>query len=426
MMRLILCLIIFSALIANPFSQVFPQGDEFSEEGWSFGFGGYYKNLFMYQERDEFYRRFYTPPQKKRMISDMNRLRLSPELNYADSFTLHGDFDIEAVSTNYDDSDEFDRLWRGSDYNDIVKPEAGIYDRENFYSRARVQNLYGKFVAGRFTGTAGRQQVRFGSSRLWNPLDLMNPFSPLSVEGADEQKGTDAFRLDWYPGESTELACVAAPKRENDRLDETSMGSGNWIARFKTGVKVFDAAILGGYTAKRKNAGADFAAEVNDGLLTGVFLYSDPARGRSFWQCGTGYEYTFSSGIYLLIEYFYNSLPVNGDNDLRMALLHYSVSGVDESNYYIISNRMITYNRHYCSAAAGYDFHPLLRGEIFSIYDFQGKGVFINASMKLNAMENLDVTAGAITAFVSRRGSPSDFEVYDREPLCYASMQFYF
>jgi hypothetical protein len=58
-------------------------------------------------------------------------------------------------------------------------------------------------------------------------------------------------------------------------------------------------------------------------------------------------------------------------------MLHYSTDGIDESNYYIISNRMITYNSHYASVAAGYDFHPLLRGEIFSIYDFQGEGYFL-------------------------------------------------
>ena len=405
---------------------LYSEEDNLFEEGWNFRFRGYYKNLFMYQERDEFYSRIYLPPEDKKLVTDLNRLRVSPEVNYAESFTLHADADLEAVLSNYSNSDEFDLLFRDKGYNDPVKPEAEFAHRENLYVRGKIQNFYAKMVAGKFTGTAGRQQVRFGSSRLWNPLDLMNPFSPLSVEGADEQKGTDALRLDWYPGESTELTCVAAPKRREDSLDKADAGSGNYIARMKSGVKAFDAALLGGYTAKRRNAGADFAAEVYDGLLTGVFLYSDPEKGKEYWQCGAGYEYTFQCGLYFLMEYFFNSLPVNDDNELQEALLHYSADGIDSSNYHILSNRMITYNSHYLSIAAGYDFHPLLRGEVFSIYDFQGRGVFLNGVLKFNALENLDITVGIISAFIKRNNRTSDFEVYNKEPVYYASLQYYF
>lgn len=422
------CLLNFfiTALFIISALPLYSEDDELREDGWSFKFNGYYKNLFMYQERDEFYRSIDSRPEKKRLITDINRLRLSPEINYADSFMLHADADIETVSVNYRDSKEFDLLFRNTGYNDLTEPDVVIIDRDNLYSRGKMQNLYAKMVAGKFTGTAGRQQVRFGSSRLWNPLDLMNPFTPITVEGPDEQKGTDALRLDWYPGESTELTCVAAPKRMDDSLEKTEAGSGNYIARLKSGVKVFDAAILGGYTANRRNAGADFTAEFFDGFLTGVFLYSNPERGDDYRQCGTGYEYTFQSGVCFLVEYFYNSLPVNDDDELQLALFHYAADGIDESNYYILSNRMITYNSHYSSVAAGYGFHPLLRGELFSIYDFQGRGLFLNGSLKVNAMENLDITAGAITAFVNKTCRSSDFRVYNKEPLYYTSLQYYF
>jgi hypothetical protein len=426
-MRSGFCFSIFiSAFLLTASPPLYSREDDLLQEGWNFSFTGYYKNIFMYQERDDFYSHIYSTPEKKKLAADINRLRLSPELNYSESLTLHADADLEGISSNYNDSDEFDILFRGESYNDLIKPEVEITDRDNLYARVKIHNAYAKMTAGRFTGTAGRQQVRFGSSKLWNPLDLMNPFSPLSVEGADEQKGIDALRLDWYPNESTELTCVAAPKRKEDRLDKTDAGSGNYIARLKTGVKAFDAAVLGGYTAKRRNAGADFAAEFFDGLFTVVFLYSSPEDGADYWQCGTGYEYTFQSGIYFLVEYFYNSLPANDDEDLQAAILFYSINGIDESNYYILSNRMITYNSHYTSFAMGYDLHPLLRGELFLIYDFQGKGLFLNGSLKLNAMENLDIIAGAITAFVKDNGRDSDFEIYNKEPMYYASLQFYF
>jgi hypothetical protein len=407
-------------------SALYSNGDAFTDEGWNFKLNGYYKNLFMYHEVNRFQSDIYSPAEKKKLISDMNRLRISPVINYSGNFILYADADFEAVRSNYNKTQHFDEYWRGSDYNDFMKLSREPYYSRELYCRAEFQNVYGKMSAGKFTGTAGRQQIRFGSSRLWNPLDLMNPVSPLLAEGSSEQKGTDAFRLDWYPGESTELTGVAAPRRENDDFSDITVESGNYIARLQTGVKEFDAALLAGHTAKRKNAGADFTAEFYDGLLSGVFLYSAPSDGEEFYQCGSGYEYTFSSGIYFLMEYFYNSLPVNDDAELQAALVSYALIGPDQSNYNTISNRIITYNSHYLSIAAGYDFFPLLRGELFSVYDFQGRGVFLNASLKFNAFENLDLKAGVITAFVDEADRPSDFIIYDEQPMYYASLQFYF
>jgi hypothetical protein len=78
----------FLLIVALP---LYSQEDDLIEEGWNFKFSGYYKNLFMYQEREEFYSSIYSVPEKKKMATDINRLRLSPEINYGESFTLHAD-----------------------------------------------------------------------------------------------------------------------------------------------------------------------------------------------------------------------------------------------------------------------------------------------------------------------------------------------
>lgn len=413
-------LIVILAATSPLFSQ-----DDTSGEGWNAKLSGYYKNLFMYQEKGTWYDAGYLPDER-RMLSDLNRLKLSPEITWSDSFIFHTDADIEGIFSNYGDTSVFDSYWLDQDYNRLTKPHREFVNNENTCIRAEIRNMYAKMVMGSFTGTLGRQQVRFGSSRLWNPLDLLNPFSPLLVEGADEQTGIDALRVDWYPSDYTELALAANPARKNDSLDETNAGSGNYIARFKAGLDRVDVAVLAGYTAKRRNYGFDFQQVLLDGMLTGVVLCSDPQEGASFWQCGAGYEYTFASGLYLLTEYFYNSLPVNEDDELADALSSAALSGINSSSYYILSNRMITYNSHYLSAAAGYDFHPLVRGELFSIYDFQGRGIFINTSVTWNAAENLDITAGTICSRVHPGGKTSDFDTYDNKPAFYFSAIFYF
>lgn len=393
---------------------------------WEMVFHGSCRNLFTYQETDEFIKNSTSLPEEKRMAADLNRISLSPEINYGDSFTFHADMDVEAIFSNYNKTVPFDLYWRGSEYNNFTRPSVEPVYNTSICLLAEIRNIYVKMTGGAFTTTIGRQQVRFGSSKLWNPLDILNPLSPVHVEGSEEQNGIDALRLDWYPGESTELTCVVNPVRENNRLSDTSVKSSNYAVRFKTGFSECDTAVLAAYTAKRSNVGFDFQLVVLDGLLTGAILWSMPEEGKNFLQCGSGYEYTFGNGIYFLVEYFYNSLPVNDDDDLQRAVFLMSSEGIRAAGYYILANRIITYNAHYVSVAAGYDIHPLLRGECFGIYDVQGSGLFLNISLKLNALQDLDLTAGILSSFVKQNSRPSDFLPYDRKPFYYAAVDYYF
>jgi hypothetical protein len=109
---------------------------------------------------------------------------------------------------NYLKSPEFDGLLRPSDYNDLFKlSREPVYD-EDLYYRTRIHRLYAKIAVGNLTITGGRQLVRFGSGRLWNPLDIMNPISPTALEGIEEQKGIDARRMEYYINATTEIGLV--------------------------------------------------------------------------------------------------------------------------------------------------------------------------------------------------------------------------
>ena len=65
-----------------------------------------------------------------------------------------------------------------------------------------------------------------------------------------------------------------------------------------------------------------------------------------------------------------------------------------------MANQFLTTNQHYLAVALGYDFHPLVRGEFFTIGDIQGQGIFWSPALKINAYENLDFTIGVMGAFV--------------------------
>ena len=163
-------------------------------------------------------------------------------------------------------------------------------------------------------------------------------------------------------------------------------------------------------------------------MLRGSVLYSNPEDYDYYVQASMGYEYTFSFGLYLLAEYFFNQNGLNYNADLKNAYAASLISGMSQSGYNLLANQFLTANRHYLGFVLGYDIHPLVRDDFFIIIDFEGRAAFINESLKFNAMENMDITAGLMFAFTGGGTNKiSDFESFTGDNLLYyISLSLYF
>lgn len=402
-------------------------GDDIFKEKEFFKISGSYKNLFTYTETDNYYGDNYFTTEKKVLKADLNRLRISPELNYDDVVIIHVDFDNELIRSNYNKSYEFENYWFVEEYNQLSDLTWEPYYDEKYYYRTKIHRAYTKITLSDFRIALGRQQIRFGSGRLWNPLDILNPLSPTFVEGAEEQKGTDALKLDYYPGDFTEISLVFDPKKQNNRVEDVKFKNSNSIARIKATVRETDIALLGGYISRRKTGGMDISTTLLDGILRGSFLSSRPEESSAYLVGNGGYEYTFSFGLDLLFEYFYNEKGLNRDPDLLFEYQKSLLTGISQDNYFILSNRIMTFNRHYLGLSLGYDFHPLVRGELFSIYDIDGRGLFGSFSLNVNLLQNLDLSLGIMSAVIFKgSGYGSDFEEFEEYPLLIGALILYF
>ena len=397
------------------------------EKTVSFELKGYYKNLFIFQRVHNYYGDNYILSREKNLITDLNRIRLNPVLKISDILILHVDIDNEAIFSTYNKSFEFDAYWRPSHYNELTHPEWDIVHNRDIYYRMKIHRAYAKLSLGDFTFTLGRQQIRFGSAKLWNPLDIMNPISPTFVEGPQDQGGIDAIRVDYYFNETTELSLVYNQKRYENKPEKIHIRNSNSVARFKTAViEDIEIAVLGGYISRRGVIGADLSITVLDGILRSAFLYSNPENGASYIQCSGGYEYTFSNGIYFLVEYFYNQNALNYNSDLKSIYYSSAIYGIHQWNYFYLSNQFVTFNQHYSAIALGYEFHSLLRGDFFTIYDFQGKALFFNISLKYNILEDVDLTAGVMLGHIFGNKGSSDFSAIYGQNMYYMSLQWFF
>ncbi len=423
--------------------------------GPKFKFKGQVKNLYAFHRTDNYLGEMPLTSSSKNLSADLTRLRLSPEFLYKDIVTLKVDYDNEIIWNNYGKSSDFKSYWRPSQYNDILHVAWEPYRGNDLHYRTKLHRAYAKFSVDKFSLTLGRQQIRYGSGKLWNPLDILNPISPTFVEGIEEQKGTDALKMDIYPDEKTEISIVFNPKKSNDKIEHFNFQESNYLLHAKTAIGDVDIAILGGYISRRGVAGFDFAAILFKGMLRGSLMASQapadykpdylamaitnyfpqydlrkllPGKNEKrsiYFSANLGYEYNFKNGLYVLVEYFYNQNATNYNKDLKAALYGMQFNAMNQKTYLQIANQFLTVNQHYVAAAFGYDFHPLVRGELFTIGDIQGRGIFWGPSVKINAYENLDFTVGMMGSFIFNNRT-SDFSEFRKNYFFYASGSYVF
>ncbi len=404
------------------------------DNGPEFEISGYYKNLFVYQKVHQFIGKNpcnFLVNRDRHLAADLSRVRVSPEFTLSDTLVIRVDFDNELTWSNYNRTFEFDNYWRNDTYNDLLKLSWEPYYGDHVYYRTKIHRAYIKVDVKNLSISGGRQQVRFGSGRLWNPMDILTPISPTYIEGAEEQKGTDALRVDYFFGAFTELSLVYDQKLHDDSYRKISIKDANTLARFKTTIQETEFSFLGGRVAHRWLGGADVSTILFDGMLRGSIVFSFPEYEDWYFQGNAGYEYTFKKGIYFLVEYFYNQNSFSNNRMLKYSYTQYSLFrtneylGINQHIYKRISNQFLTYNQHYGGLAIGYDIHPLVRGELFSIYDFQGFGLFISPSLKINAHDNVEVAAGALIG-VLIRDRISDFGFLGRQNIYFLQLKYHF
>lgn len=126
-----------------------------------------------------------------------------------------------ATIVGAEDADGFSALTTGSagGFNTGVglrAPEAfpltwwvGDDPLEDVRLQGRTDRFLFKFTPDQATITVGRQPITFGSGLFFTPMDLVNPFTPATID-SEYKPGVDAVRVDGFFGVSGQVSVVAA------------------------------------------------------------------------------------------------------------------------------------------------------------------------------------------------------------------------
>ena len=206
-------------------------------------------------------------------VSNLTRIRLEPHYRRQD-WSLKAAYDLELLSGSFLDSPEFAFLKQARDprywalQHELHESEELVVRHQLYRGTVQWRSPVGDF-------RLGRQQVNWSTALIWNPMDILNPVSPLQLE-PDERIGVDALLWDKSWGALGRITAVHAPQHNAD-----DASSGLRIKRFIGGI---DASVMAGEFADVTKVGVSGSGSVaGTGWRTEV-VWSGRDEADDYWQ----------------------------------------------------------------------------------------------------------------------------------------------
>ncbi|HCY75917.1 MAG TPA: hypothetical protein DHV28_08340 [Ignavibacteriales bacterium] len=273
-------------------------------------------------------------------------------------------------------------------YQPLMDLDVFLWNNKSSIAYLEADRLYLDYYAGDLQTTLGRQRIAWGTSWVWNPLDIFNPRSVLDFDH-EELPGVDALRLQYYTGSVSKVELALAPARDKKNSSYAFLLSQNAFDY------VFN--IMAGFKRERWIMGTAWSGDILDAGFRGEITYSqnpdrittyDPiystlnedaisANENNVLSFVLSGDYTFPNSFYIHTEILFNS---NGKSK-NIGLFN------DEAyNLGLLSASKWSLYQEF-----SYDISPLMRGTLFAIINPIDKSFVFVPSVSYSVITNLDL-----------------------------------
>lgn len=292
--------------------------------------------------------------------------------------------------------------------------ERDFIDEEEAQMTGVIDRAWLDWYIGEVQFTFGRQRIAWGTSLVWNPIDIFNPSSPLDFDN-EEKPGTDALRLQWYTGPASKFEFAIEPHKDNEDATVAFLAQIN-----KWG---YDFILMGGALNEDETVlGAAYAGDIAGGGFRGEILIdwrrylkpgaTGPLHRQYFYRHNTvvslSGDYTFPNSLYLHGALLFNQRGTTGDAG-------------GQKLYQALLDRQLTPARLSLFAQIGGNLHPLVRGDVFGIANPYDGSCYAGPALSWSAAQNLDLTFTAMTF-----GGKSGTEFGDNAELFFGRLKWVF
>jgi hypothetical protein len=309
----------------------------------------------------------------------------------------------------------------------------------------RIYRGYVRLEERRAELVLGRQRIPWGVGRLWNPIDRFNAIPPLAIE-ADESPGVDALDLKWRFSDFTFLELAWAPGERSDESSQALRLHGVW--------RDSDYSVMVGVFDRARTVGVDLAANVGQGVARLEAVYSNPEKDvwpigepapselDSFWQIVLSFDrrLDWGSGLYVLVEHFYNGnalgfgrglagprLPFFESSERPPDPLAAAVAGasgpfVRPADAALLGgSRVVTLAEHQTGLQLAYEPVPVLALEGLVIVDWNGPSAAFFPTLRYSGFSAAELLLG-VQLFAGPRRSAFG----DQDPLAFVLIDLFF
>ncbi len=241
----------------------------------------------------------------------------------------------------------------------------------------------------------GRQAISFGSSREFNPTDILTPFGFTDVD-KEEKPGVDALRvtLPLGPLADADLIYVAG-----HRFDIEESGP---VVRVRANRAGVDAALLAAFFRRDLVLGVDLAGSILgagwwiETAATWPANSTDPLRKDDpYWRLSTGFDRQLTEVLYGFVEYDFVSFGATDSAGFPDVLREPAV----------IRGTVSTLGRHYFTLGVRRQFHPLLWGAVNCLVNLSDPSALFSLRVEWSLSDEAVLAVGAYLP-AGRRPTP--------------------
>jgi hypothetical protein len=272
-----------------------------------------------------------------------------------------------------------DMVRSGRSYSEGIGSDQGwvdlswnILNEQSFFLNTTIDRLWMDFNYGKFQARVGRQRINWGQTLVWNPNDIFNAYSFFDFDYV-ERPGSDAIRLQYYPGFSSAVEIAIKTDYENHLTAATLYRFNKWG---------YDLQFLAGYVnSEDLMAGAGWSGAISSVSFRGEVSWFQPSKKFSD-TTGTclftiGFDKVFKNNSMAQMQLMYCNNPL----DLS------SFSSLYSGN---MSTKDLAFSRFSAFGQYSYPVTSLLNVSVSAMWFPDLKGYFAGPSIDYSLAENID------------------------------------
>lgn len=327
---------------------------------------------------------------------DANRLRLEAKGQVTPSLGIEFQYDNELLVGDYLRTPQY-RLEAALPRRTYWNLEDVYATGEDYVARHRIRRANLTFSRGDTDLRVGRQRIAWGNGRFWSPLDVLNPFSPVTLDPG-EREGVDAVLLEQKRSAVSRWSLAYAPARTT---------AGHALAQWHGNANGIDYSVVGGRLAGGGMLGADVTAEIRGAGVRAEWAVGRPQVSPRHQRLMLGWDYAFANTLTLTAEFYY-------DGSGSRSAASYDVAG-------LAAGRRQTLATRYLGLYASYELTPLLKSTNWLVANIDDGSIYLSPRLTYSLRGDVDLAIGAQLHAGSARS-----EFGSRRHLWFAYAQWFF